>query len=136
MKSRLMWIVTLLALQAIPALVAQEQQSTGLNRFQQYTATGSDISTGPSENSCRDSLDPTSILADSVWQLQDEISILTRAEFGNPDTAANSCPTARCSSRHSHGTVCGARLCHIPGPVQLLFRAYDQTSHRACFYGC
>lgn len=50
--------------------------------------------------------------------------------------APNSCPAVRCSQNHTAGTVCGARLCRIPGSVQTIWKAFDKTYNRACFYGC
>jgi probable HAF family extracellular repeat protein len=50
--------------------------------------------------------------------------------------ARNSCPAVRCSSNHTNGSVCGARLCHIPGVVTPIWSGYDRTYKRTCFYGC
>jgi probable HAF family extracellular repeat protein len=79
----------------------------------------------------------------SDWRLEDEIAIHDRAEFAADSGArppsnapANSCPAVRCSLHHTQGTVCGFRLCHIPGPVLPIWRAYDLTYQRVCFYGC
>ena len=49
---------------------------------------------------------------------------------------ANSCPALRCSLKHTAGSVCGVRLCSLPGFPHTVFRAWDLTYHRVCFYGC
>ena len=49
---------------------------------------------------------------------------------------ANSCPALRCSLKHTAGSVCGVRLCSLPGFPHTVFRAWDLTYHRICFYGC
>lgn len=68
-----------------------------------------------------------------AWHLEDTIS-----GFGSKtaNEAPNSCPSVRCSNNHTSGQICGVRLCHIPGFVQPIWKAFDKTYNRTCFYGC
>lgn len=68
-----------------------------------------------------------------AWHLGDTIS-----GFGSKtaNEAPNSCPSVRCSNNHTSGQICGVRLCHIPGFVQPIWKAFDKTYNRTCFYGC
>lgn len=82
-------------------------------------------------------------LHDSDSHLEDKIAIDDRAEvvdsFGSTSSTTatiNSCPAVRCSLHHTYGSVCGVRLCHIPGTVQPIWKGYDLTYKRVCFYGC
>jgi probable HAF family extracellular repeat protein len=80
---------------------------------------------------------------DSTRQLDDLIASHERGEISasftsNSDdpTTTNSCPAIRCSLHHTLGSVCGVRLCSIPGVVQTIRKGYDLTYQRVCFYGC
>jgi probable HAF family extracellular repeat protein len=77
------------------------------------------------------------------WQTEDALEtreleeILPASSSSSGATRpANSCPAVRCSQNHTAGTVCGAKLCRIPGVVQPIWRAFDKTYNRTCFYGC
>lgn len=78
-------------------------------------------------------------IRDSRPQPDDLLVAHERAEisrgFSSP-APTNSCPALRCSPNHTQGTVCGFRLCRIPGFVQPIWKAFDKTYNRACFYGC
>jgi probable HAF family extracellular repeat protein len=83
------------------------------------------------------------ISRDSQWQLQDKLAPFDRAESAadsssesSSDVAQNSCPAVRCSLNHIGGRVCGVRICHLPGFPQPIYRGYDRTYKRVCFYGC
>ena len=80
---------------------------------------------------------------DSVSQIDDFVAAHERAEISvafstSSSTPANtySCPAIRCSAHHTQGSVCGAKLCSIPGVVEPIWKAYDLTYQRVCFYGC
>jgi probable HAF family extracellular repeat protein len=85
----------------------------------------------------------TPIPHDSDSHLDDKIAIDDRADvvasFGSTSSntaTINSCPAIRCSLNHTFGAVCGVRLCHVPGVVEPIWRGYDRTYQRVCFYGC
>jgi probable HAF family extracellular repeat protein len=78
-----------------------------------------------------------------TWQPEDAIALRERDEIlagsisiSAATSTANSCPAVRCSQNHTAGSICGFRLCRIPGFVQPVWKAFDKTYNRACFYGC
>jgi probable HAF family extracellular repeat protein len=84
-----------------------------------------------------------SVAGQPGWQTENALEIREREEIvaafssnSAATRAANSCPAVRCTQNHTVGTVCGARLCGIPGFVQPIWKAFDKTYNRACFYGC
>jgi probable HAF family extracellular repeat protein len=63
-----------------------------------------------------------SVAGQPGWQTENALEIREREEIvaafssNSAETrAANSCPAVRCTQNHTVGTVCGARLCGIPG---------------------
>ncbi len=81
-----------------------------------------------------------SVASHPGWQAENAIEIREREEITAVSSstsaatkAANSCPAIRCSRNHTVGTLCGFKLC-IPS-VLPVYKAYDKTYGRACFYG-
>jgi probable HAF family extracellular repeat protein len=86
---------------------------------------------------------PVTKTNDSTGRLDDWIAAHEHAEtaaafnsYADPAAITNSCPALRCSLHHTQGTVCGFRLCSFPGVVQPIWKGYDLTYQRICFYGC